>query len=118
MMTIGLALIHGHLGFRPDVNRGFQWLVRSAREATVEYPRGKYELAMLHENGLYPIVLKDHSFMIKLFQEGCDFGDSAAYFKLAEGYETASWGLSLSCETALHYYRKAANLGDIEVYSF
>jgi TPR repeat protein len=108
MCNLGTYQITGENGFSIDVIQGVKWLSRSAQEATKEYPKGLYEYALLHENGLYPSLFKDHSFMISLLQEACRFDDPDAHIKCAQGYEAELWGLIRSPEDAIVHYQRAA----------
>ena len=118
MTRLGTALIKSELGLFPspdDQNQGVKWLQRAAKEATETYARGIYELACLHEHGFQSFVYRDHPFMMSLLQTGCSLADPWSHCKVAQGYETGSWGLIHSHRDAYEHYIRAARKDHPEV---
>lgn len=117
MHRLGKALLFGELGLKKDIEMAAMWLKKAAAFSTKDNPKGKYEYALMHEKGHYPIIKQDHEYMLTLLEEGCQLGDPDAHFKCAVGYETSSWGLVYSLKDAYDHYYRAAIRGHIEVLS-
>jgi TPR repeat protein len=115
MTRLGVALIKGELGAQVDAGQGVRWLVRASHEATVDYPKGLYDYALLHEEGLPPHIFKDHMFMLSLLQDGCKLDDPYCHLQCAKGYEKGLWGLIHSPRDAFEHYLRAAKKQNSEV---
>lgn len=115
MTRYGMALINGELTCSADVSQGARWLIRGSQEATSKYPAGLYEYAILHENGIQPVIFKDHLFMLSLLQQGCKLGDPRSHVKCAQGYDQGLWGLIYSPRDAYSHYLRAAKKNNPEV---
>jgi TPR repeat protein len=115
MLRLGFAYMQGDFGLSRELNQAVSWIRRSSNNATKEYSQGKYEYARLHENGLYPALMKDHRYMMSLLQEGCNLDNASCHLKVASGYEDGSWGLIQSLREAYRHYHLAATLENTEV---
>lgn len=78
MNRLGVALLKGELGLKRDAETAVKWIKRAASCATKEYSGGKYEYAVLHEKGLYPVISEDHVYMLSLLEEACVLGNPDA----------------------------------------
>jgi TPR repeat protein len=107
-------LLNGELGLEKDPELATKWLKRSVATTTKQYSGGMYQYAILHENGLYPVLNQDQSFMLNLLEEACKLGNKDAHHKCAEGYEFGLWGLIQSIEDAYDQYYRAATRGNPE----
>lgn len=118
MCTLGLARIRRDFGFTQDLSEGLKWIRRAAREVKPGMTRGLYELAILHENGMYPVLFQDHRFMLALLQDACILHNADAHYKIACGYENGSWGLIHSFPDAYQHLIRAARCNHVEVVSY
>jgi TPR repeat protein len=108
-----VALLNGELGLEKDPEMATKWLKRSVATSTKFYSGGMYQYAILHENGLYPVLNQDQSFMLSLLEEACKLGNKDAHHKCGEGYEFGLWGLVQSIEDAYDQYYRAATKGNV-----
>lgn len=110
MAKLGMKLIDGSQ-LPKNSTQGFNWLRQAANCATMEYPEGLYEYALLHEDGFSTHCFRDHTFMVSLLQAASDARYGPATCKLAYGYAHGLWGLEKSHLRAFDHYSVASKLG-------
>lgn len=109
---LGLACIHGDMGFGRDKYReGVKWLKRAQESADAQYNSAPFELGVLHLTGFGDDIFKDEAYAAQLFTQSAELGHPQANFLMGEAYENGLYGCPKDVALSVHFYNGAATKG-------
>lgn len=82
--------------------------------ADVECPEPLYELSLIYEVGIHPVVISDPDHALSLLKEAADLNYPPALYKLGYCYESGYLGVEIDISTSINFYRISATAGNKE----
>jgi TPR repeat protein len=110
MHRLGTAALHGEMHMRKDVKNAIKWLKRAAVVANKENngAASAYELALLYENGMPPIVYPDEMYALELLVQAAELDYPPAQYKLGWCFEYGELGCPTDAVQSIHWFLLAA----------
>jgi uncharacterized protein len=119
MYKLGVILLNGSLGQKPNPREAVGWLKKAASQADEDTPHALHVLGCLFEKptdpNLAPIgVVRDEAQARELFTQAAQLGHPQSQNKLGQAYEYGSLTCPVDPRRSIAWYTRAAERGDKE----
>ncbi|KAH8917630.1 HCP-like protein [Atractiella rhizophila] len=119
MYKLGIILLNGLLGQKPNPKDAVGWLKRAASQADEDTPHALHELGLLFEQRTDPTlagsgVIQDEAQARELFTQAAQLGHAPSQNRLGQAYEYGNLTCPVDPRRSIAWYTRAAERGDKE----
>lgn len=111
----GSILANGYLGTKSDQKTGLHYMSLAAVKASKLYPYPLFDIGKWYETKQESLdITVDEQYSFDVYMKGANLNDPNSQYRIAKCYENGELKRSKSLSTAVAWYKKAAENGQID----